>query len=266
MTKIQNPLEEAWAKKITGEVRAIKKRIQGGNRRVNEARADIGDRCIEMKKRLKRTHFGIWCAAEITPDQQRIAEYINLGKWRARNFRTFGIFSHFEPCRLDRVAALPPEIADTLTPDTVLPVPGTDLRLPLELMGYRKLDAALDALEGRKSSYDAFERRLTACVSELRDLEIKDPKKFSAALPALREIAGCGDGALPAEKEALAKEILRRLRALRPLLKLVGGAAGTLSGQIKGVVAEEYAAGREETLHWPAVYVPRKKGIIRPGP
>jgi hypothetical protein len=58
----------------------------------------------------------------------------------AKNVKTFLHFSELDPSVLYRLAALPDEIAATLTPDTLLTDPRTGKQTPLKDMSARELD------------------------------------------------------------------------------------------------------------------------------
>jgi REP element-mobilizing transposase RayT len=77
--------------------------------------------------------------------------YVHLNPLRiAQKNGSACVFFELEPTVLYRLAALPDEIADTLTPDTLLTDPLTGRQVPLKDLSTRALDRALDALEGKK--------------------------------------------------------------------------------------------------------------------
>jgi hypothetical protein len=63
--------------------------------------------------------------------------------------KALSFFLALDPTVLYQIAALPDEIAATLTPDTLLTDPRTGRQVPLKDMSARSLDRALDALEGK---------------------------------------------------------------------------------------------------------------------
>lgn len=264
MPQKKDPLQERWAKKITREVRTLKHREKGANRRINTIRADIGDRCLKMKNTLKHGDFSRWYKANVHRDQQRVNEYMSAARFRSENHRTFGAFADFDPCKMTRIAAVPPEKLATLTPDTVLPVPGTKLSLALGEMGYRKLDAALDAWQGNSANYHSEEKRLEACVALLEDARIQDAAAFARVLDRIRALADCAEhDPLPKTRDERAQQVVDRLRALTPLIKAVGGGVGRLSGLIKGAFEDEMQDRREDGLHWPAKSIRRPRRGLR---
>lgn len=262
---MNDPLAEDWAVALTAQVRALLLKEKTLVRQINEVRAKIGALCLRMKAKLKGIQgaYGRWMAANIHPDRSVSKQYVDVAVLREKFVDTYQQFRDFEPCKLARIAALPHAISAKLTPDTVLPIPGTDLRLALKNMGYPKLDRALDALEGRRPKSKTTSR-LQALVAELEDWAKKDPAAFEAQMARLQTLAQCGVEPLPAEREARAQQAIEKMQALKALLAAVNGAPGKLLGATKREGEEAWEANRGEILRWKAWSTPRRKAPLSP--
>jgi len=148
----------------------------------------------------------------------------------AEKFRNVAEFFELDPSVLYRIAALPDEIAATLTPDTLLTDPRTGGQVALKDMSARQLDRALDALEGRP----APER----------------PERPSADLALTGET-----------REAFAADAHRIMGLLSDQLAEIRKRKGSLTGVSKQRVLEAIERLRGIVLKWPAWATPatRKK-------
>jgi len=135
-----------------------------------------------------------------------------------------------EPSVLYRIAALPDELAATLTPDTPLTDPRTGRQAPLKDLSARALDRALDALEGKTA-------------------------------PAKPKPASVGVMLSGETREDVAADAQRILGLLSGELAEIRKRKGTLTGDSKQRVLEAIERLRGIVLKWPAWATPatRKK-------
>ena len=126
---------------------------------------------------------------------------------------------------LYRLAALPEEIAATLTPDTLLTDPRTGRQVPLKDLSTRALDRALDALEGKP-----------------------DPDKPK---PASVDVTFRG-----ATREEYAADVLKAIDLLAGRLTDIRGRKGRLTGDSKQDVLAAIERLRRTVLKWPAWATP----------
>ena len=133
-----------------------------------------------------------------------------------------------DPTVLYRIAALPDEIAATLTPDTLLTDPRTGRQVSLKEMSARSLDRALDALEGR--------------------MPPEKPKPPS------------GDVTLTGKtREEFAADALRIMGRLSEQMTGIRGRKGSLTGDSKQRVLAAIENLRRIVLKWPAWATPAAK-------
>lgn len=267
MSTESDPLTEAWARRTTKEVAALLRREKGANRVVNGIRADIGDRCRVMERRLPAHQYGRWRSEYIHPDRSVAKQYLDLSRLRSENVDTYQRFAELNPCKLARIAALPLPLSAKLTPDTVLAIPEKNLSLAIRDMGFKKLDAALDALEGKRTAPRGPKTAL-ACVAELEDLAKQDPKAFASIIERLQALAGCPNETLPDSKEGRAAVATQQTKKLLRSLALVNGGVGALSAAERQGQVDLWEDGRREILRWkaPGPAGIRRRAPVSPGP
>jgi len=129
---------------------------------------------------------------------------------------------------LYRLAALPDELAATLTPATLLTDPRTGRQVPLQEMSARSLDRALDALEGKTPP--------------------EKPK------PPAGEVTLTGK-----TREEFAGHALRIMGRLSDQMTAIRGRKGSLTGDSKQRVLAAIESLRRIVLKWPAWATPATK-------
>ncbi len=137
-------------------------------------------------------------------------------------------FIDLDPTVLYRIAALPDQIAATLTPDTLLTDPRTGRQTPLKDMSTREWDRALDALEGNK-----------------------DPDKPK---PASVDVTFKS-----ATREEYAADALKAMELLVGRVADIRGRKGRLTGDSKQNVLAAIERLRRTVLKWPAWATPTTK-------
>ena len=193
--------------------------------------AAIGAELIAVKEALDRrfdkTAWLRWLKDHVHYSADTAQRYMQVARFAEKN-RSAAVFFEMDPTVLYRIAALPDEIAATLTPDTLLTDPRTGRQVPLKDMSARSLDRALDALEGKTPP--------------------EKPKPPS------------GDVTLTGEtREAFAADALRVMGRLSDQMTDIRGRKGSLTGDSKQRVLAAIESLRRIVLKWPAWATPATK-------
>jgi hypothetical protein len=190
--------------------------------------AAIGAELVAVKEALDRlsdkTAWLRWLKGHVHYSAKTAQNYMSVARF-AEKTKALSFFLELEPTVLYRIAALPDEIAATLTPDTLLTDPQTGRQVPLKDLSTRSLDRALDALEGKK--------------------EPDKPK------PASVDITFRG-----ATREEYAAEVLKAMDLLTGRLAEIRGRKGRLTGDSKQDVLAAIERLRRTVLKWPAWATP----------
>jgi hypothetical protein len=158
--------------------------------------------------------------------------YMRVARF-AEKTKTFSFFSELDPSVLYRLAALPDELAATLTPDTLLTDPRTGRQTALREMSARTLDRALDALEGKPTPV------------------MPTPAKPT---PAATVVVLSG-----ATREEVAADAQRIMGLLSEQLGEIRQRKGSLTGASKQRVLAAIEQMRSIVLKWPAWATPKAK-------
>jgi len=151
--KATDVMADPGIKAHTGKILALQVEERQARGKLGAIIAAIGAELIAVKEALDKlsdkTGWLRWLKNNVHYSADTAERYMGVARF-AKKFRNVAEFFELDPSVLYRIAALPDEIAATLTPDTMLTDPKTGLKTPLKEMSARDLDRALDALEGRK--------------------------------------------------------------------------------------------------------------------
>ena len=156
---------------------------------------------------------------------------MSVARW-SKKTKALSFFLELEPTVLYRLAALPDELAATLTPDTQLTDPRTGRPTALSQMSVRSLDRALDALEGKTAP--------------------EKPKPGSVGVQLSGET-----------REDVAADAQRIMGLLSDQLAEIRKRKGSLTGGSKQRVLEAIERLRGVVLKWPAWATPATKKSTR---
>jgi hypothetical protein len=193
--------------------------------------AEIGAELIATKEALDKTPdktaWQRWLKKHVHYSAVTARRYMEVARFREKTISADRFFD-LDPTVLYRVAALPDEIAATLTPDTLLTDPRTGKQTPLKEMNTRELDRALDALEGKKSP--------------------EKPKQPS------------GDVTVTGKtRQEFAADTLRIMGLLSDQVAGIRSRKGSLTGDSKQRVLAAIEGLRRMVLKWPAWATPAAK-------
>jgi hypothetical protein len=193
--------------------------------------AAIGAELIAVKEALDKlsdkTAWLRWLKGHVHYSVKTAQRYMSVARF-SKKTTALSFFLEIDPTVLYRLAALPDEIAATLTPDTLLTDAGTGRQTPLKDMSTRELDRALDALEGKTPP--------------------GKPK------PPSGEVTLTG-----ATREEFAADTVRIMGRLSAQMPDIRGRKGSLDGDSKQRVLEAIEGLRRIVLKWPAWATPTTK-------
>ncbi len=231
------PMTEAKAKDVlidpeirghTERILALQEEERKTRRRLGEIVAAIGAELLAVKealdKRSAKTAWLRWLKNHVHYSADTAQNYMRVARFGERN-RSASVFFDLDPTLLYRIAALPDEIAATLTPDTPLTDPQTGQQTALRKMSSRSLDRALDALEGKAAP--------------------KKPKPASTGVVLTGET-----------REDAAADAQRLIGLLSDQLAEIRKRKGSLTGNSKQRVLEAIERLRGIVLKWPAWATP----------
>ena len=212
----------------TERILALQEEERQARRKLGSIIAAIGAELLAVKEALDRlsdkTAWLRWLRTHVHYSVDTAERYMQVARF-AGKFRNVAEFFELDPSVLYRIAALPDEIAATLTPDTLLTDPRTGRQTALREMSARSLDRALDALEGKK--------------------EPDKPK------PASVDVTFRG-----ATREEYAAEVRKAMDLLAGRVPEIRGRKGRLTGDSKQEVLAAIERLRRTVLKWPAWATP----------
>ena len=208
----------------TRRILALQVEERQARQKLGQVIAAIGAELIAVKEALDKTPdktaWQRWLKDHVHYSAETAQNYMSVARF-AEKTKALSFFLELEPTVLYRLAALPDEIAATLTPDTLLSDPRTGRQVPLKDLSTRSLDRALDALEGKTAP--------------------QKPKPVST------------DVVLSGEtREAFAADAQRIMGQLSSRLTEIRGRKGSLTGTSKQRVLEAIENLRRVVLKWPA--------------
>jgi len=231
--KSTNVLADPEIQRHTRRILALQKEERQTREEMGRIVAEIGAELIAAKEALDRTPdktaWQRWLKDHVHYSAKTAQRYMSVARFLKKT-TTFSFFLELEPTALYRIAALPDELAATLTPDTPLTDPRTGQRTALSQMSARSLDRALDALEGKTA--------------------LAKPKPASVGLVLSGET-----------REDIAADAQRIIGLLSRQLAEIRKRKGSLTGGSKQRVLEAIEGLRGIVLKWPAWATPatRKK-------
>lgn len=232
-TTATNVLADPEIQRHTQRILALQQEERQAREQLGRIVAEIGAELIAVKAALDttpdKTAWQRWLKEHVHYSVKTAQNYMSVARFAKKN-ENVSVFLGQDPSVLYRLAALPDEIAGTLTPDTVLTDPRTGRQTALSRMSARSLDRALDALEGKPAP--------------------QKPK------PAAVGILLAGE-----TREAVAANAQRVMGLLSGQLAEIRKKKGSLTGDSKQRVLEAIEHLRGIVLKWPAWATPatRKK-------
>ncbi len=197
--------------------------------------AAIGAELIAVKEALDKlsdkTAWLRWLKQHVHYSVASAENYMRVARFAKKIVNVYDFFE-LDPSVLYRLAALPDELAATLTPETLLTDPRTGRHTPLKDMSARELDRALDALEGKTAP--------------------DKPK------PASVDVTFRG-----ATREEYAADVLKAMDLLADRVPDIRGRKGRLTGDSKQRVLAAIERLRRTVLQWPAWATPATKKSAR---
>jgi len=244
-----NLLADPEIQRHTRRILALQEEERQTREELGRIVAEIGAELIAAKQALDKTPdktaWQRWLKDHVHYSAETAQNYMSVARF-AKKTETFPVFLGLEPSVLYRLAALPDELAATLTPDTLLTDPGTGRKAALKEMSARSLDRALDALEGK-----AVPKKP------------KQPRAFVPSAQRLGTTAGrsVGVAVTGATREEFAADAQLVMGTLSDQLAEIRKLKGTLTGNSKERVLESIERLRRIVLKWPAWATPatRKK-------
>ena len=229
--KVTDVLSDPAIRSHTERILALQAEEQQTRKRLGEIIAAIGAELIAVKEALDRlsgkTAWLRWLKNHVHYTAKTAQNYMRVARF-AEKTKTFSFFLELDPSVLYRLAALPDELAATLTPDTLLTDPRTGRKTALREMSARTLDRALDALEGKTT-----------------------PAKPT---PAATVVVLSG-----ATREEVAADAQRIMGLLSTQLGEMRQRKGSLTGASKQRVLAAIEQMRSIVLKWPAWATPKAK-------
>ena len=232
-SKLTDVLTDPAIKSHTERILALQAEERQTKIKLGGIIAEIGAELIAVKESLDKLSDKAawlrWLKQQVHYSVATAENYMRVARF-AKKFVSAYEFFDLDPTVLYRLAALPDEIAATLTPDTLLTDPKTGRQTPLKDMNTRELDRALDALEGRTAP--------------------QRPKRPSG------DVTLSGD-----TREEFATDALRIVGRLSDQMTEIRGRKGSLTGDSKQRVLAAIESLRRIVLKWPAWAAPanRKK-------
>ena len=151
-SKLADVLTDPEIQRHTERILALREEERQTREKLGAIIAAIGAEVIAVKEALDKlsgkTAWLRWLKDHVHYSADTAQRYMRVARFAEKN-RNAAVFFDLDPTVLYRIAALPDQIAATLTPDTPLTDPQTGRQVPLKEMSTRSLDRALDALEGK---------------------------------------------------------------------------------------------------------------------
>jgi len=151
-SKSADVLADPEIQRHTERVLALREEERQTRGKLGSIIAAIGAELIAAKEALDKTPdktaWQRWLKDHVHYSAETAQNYMSVARFAQKN-GSASVFFGLDPTVLYRLAALPDQIAATLTPDTLLTDPQTGQQVPLKDMSTRSLDRALDALEGK---------------------------------------------------------------------------------------------------------------------
>jgi len=227
-TTSTNVLADPEIQRHTRRILALQKEERQTREQLGRIVAEIGAELIAVKEALDKTPVKTawqrWLKDHVHYSIKTAQNYMSVARFVGKNESAF-VFLDLDPTLLYRVAALPDDIAATLTPDTSLTDPRTGRQVPLKDLSARSLDRALDALEGK-------------------------------TVPAKPEPASAGLVLAGETREEVAADAQRIMGLLSDQLAEIRKRKGSLTGKSKQGVLEAIERLRGIVLKWPAWATP----------
>ena len=230
-TKSADVLADPEIQRHTERILALREEERQTREKLGGIIAAIGAELIAVKEALDRlsdkTAWLRWLREHVRYSVATAENYMRVAQF-AKKIANACDFFDLDPTVLYRLAALPDDIAATLTPDTLLTDPRTGRQTPLKDMSARELDRALDALEGKTP-----------------------PEKPNPP---------SGDVTLTGKtREEFAADALRIMGRLSDQMTEIRGRKGSLTGDSKQRVLAVVESLRRIVLKWPAWATPATK-------
>jgi len=230
-----NVLADPAIQRRTQRLLALQKEERQTREQLGRIVAEIGAELIAVKDALDQTAdksaWLRWLKEHVHYSVATAENYMRVARFAKKIVNAYD-FVDLDPTVLYRIAALPDEIAATLTPDALLTDPRTGRQTALSQMSARSLDRALDALEGKTVA--------------------QEPK------PASVDVLLSGE-----TREDVAADAQRIMGLLSDQLAEIRKRKGTLTGDSKERVLEAIERLRGIVLKWPAWATPATKKPAR---
>jgi hypothetical protein len=230
-SKSADVLADPEIQRHTERILALREEERQTRGKLGSLIAAIGAELIAVKEALdktpEKTAWQRWLKDHVHYSIETAQNYMSVARFAKKN-GSASVFFDLDPTVLYRLAALPDDIAATLTPDTLLTDPRTGRQTPLKDMSTRELDRALDALEGKK-----------------------DPDKPK---PVSVDVTFKGT-----TREEYAAAVLKAMDLLAGRLADIRGRKGQLTGDSKQDVLAAIERLRRTVLKWPAWATPSTK-------
>ena len=150
--KVTDVLSDPEIRSHTERILVLQEEERQTRKKLGDIIAAIGAELLAVKEALDKlsdkTAWLSWLKNHVHYSARTAQNYMSVARF-AEKTKALSFFLALEPTVLYRIAALPDEIASTLTPDTLLTDPRIGRQVPLKEMSSRSLDLALDALEGK---------------------------------------------------------------------------------------------------------------------
>jgi hypothetical protein len=223
-SKAADVLADPEIQRHTERILALREEERQTRQKLGSIIAAIGAELIAVKEALdktpEKTAWQRWLKDHVHYSIETAQNYMSVARFAQKN-GSASVFFDLDPTVLYRLAALPDDIAATLTPGTLLTDPRTGRQTPLKDMSTRELDRALDALEGKK-----------------------DPEKPK---PPSGDVTVTGK-----TREEFAADTLRIMGLLSDQVAGIRGRKGSLTGDSKQHVLDAIERLRRIVLKWPA--------------
>ncbi len=220
---------------------------------------------LDTKRETRETWLQ-WLKKNFDYSEDTAQNYMRVARLASEKPKRFGFLVKLHITCLYRIASLPDEILDRLTPDTLLTDPKTGEQKPLKDMAGRPLDRALDALQGRYGVRTAksMSQRLRAIEEETGEISTqseKIPTEWEDYRKGMAQKLGFAspDGQINAKtKEEFAGQFNRKIEELTVLAAEIKKYTGKLKPESKERNASSIENLRVALLKWPAWAKPRK--------
>ena len=213
-----NVLADPGIQRHTQRILALQKEERQTREQLGRIVAEIGAELLAAKEALDKlsdkTAWLRWLKNHVHYSVATAENYMRVARF-AEKFVSAYEFFDLDPTVLYRLAALPDEIAATLTPDTLLTDPRTGRQTALSQMSAGSLDRALDALEGKTAPQKPKPASVDVMLSgETRDDVAADAQRIMGLLgDQLAEIRK-RKGSLTGDSKQRVLDAIERLRGI----------------------------------------------------